>query len=461
MKSKHLDILVVDDEEDICELLSGILADEGYQCRVANNGSQALREVKKIQPHVVILDVWLGDSEQDGLKILEIIKKDHPFVPVIMISGHSTIETAVKAIKNGAYDFIEKPFQTDRLMTVIARAIETASLKRQVKNLKKTNNSELCLSGSSTAILNLRLQLQELQNFDGSIFLSGQKGTGKEEISEKIHNDSNRKHMPYEVFSCERYHPTIVDAEFFGSEILKNGEKNTTVGAIERANGGTLYLNEIHMLPLPVQAKLQRVLQNQSFKRVGSDDEHKIDVRFIASSSEPTDDLIKQGTVRSDLIYRLSVKTLQVPSLKARSEDIAELTNLLAESVSQRSGQKAPKFTKDAIIVLQALEWPYNYLQLKNVIEALVYGLNENQDTISSETLKTFLSSQNVSQMNSHDLIIMPLREARESFEKQYLLSQINRFAGNVSSTAKFVGMERSALHRKLKSLGIENFRDF
>lgn len=459
------DILVVDDEKDIRELISGILTDEGYNCRVAADGVQALEEIKKRQPNLVILDVWLGDGERDGLKILEIIKRDHPYVPTVMVSGHSTIETAVAAIKKGAYDFIEKPFKTERLLTVVERAIESSSLKRENDELRQRAGGS-GLIGKSLAIEQIRQLVEEIAEGNSRAFITGQPGTGKETIAREIHKLSKRASLPFAVFHCGSVHPTAIEAELFGTEIQgHNQNEPRKIGIVEKTHGGTLYLEEIQLLPLPVQGKIVKLLQDGTFFRLGAKDPIKVDIRYFASTSENLNDLVQNGNLREDLYYRFTANHIRLPSLKERASDIPLLISHFMDSIAKSRCSIPRKIDDSSLTILQTYNWPGNVVQLKNVVEwLLIMAGGDPASPIMPEMLPPEIQEDAPLggnwQQKSADIIVLPLREARETFEKKYLLAQIQRFDGNISQTARFIGMERSALHRKLRALGVGDYRE-
>lgn len=457
------DILIVDDETDIRDLVAGILSDEGYGTRVAQDGTSALASIKFRQPTLVILDVWLGDGERDGIKILEIIKRDHPQVPVIMMSGHGTIETAVAAIKRGAYDFIEKPFETNRLLLLVQRALETAKLKRENAELKvKAGDLNSVLVGSSQSMTHIRQIIDRVAPTNSRLFLTGGAGVGKELVARRIHQLSRRCDAPFVVFSCATFHPDRLEAELFGTEIMDlDPSIPRKIGMLEQAHGGILYLDEVADLPLPVQSKLVRVLQENSFSRLGSNEKIDIDVRVIASTSCAIAQMIREGNFREDLFYRLNVVPLEIPHLVDRITDVPELITNFMEQTSRQHGRPPRIISEEAMVVLQSCQWPGNVRQLKNLIEWLVImAPGEPKDPITINMLPPEIRSDVTMPNVSHpNIVVMPLREAREAFEREYLLAQVTRFGGNISKTAKFVGMERSALHRKLRALGVNEGR--
>lgn len=459
------DILVVDDEKDIRDLISGILEDEGYSTRLAANGLEALDAIKTRRPALVVLDVWLGDSERDGIKILDIIKRDHAYVPVVMISGHGTIETAVTAIKKGAYDFIEKPFQTDRLLLIIERALESSRLKQENAELKTKTGIDLGLVGESQAISQIRQSIEKVASSNSRIFITGPSGSGKEMVAREIHKASPRSNSPFIILNCASMTPDQLEVELFGADVSGLAKDTPRkIGLIEQAHTGTLFLHEVTEVPLPTQAKLTRLLQDGAFCRLGSNKKIDVDIRIIASSSVEVAPLIEDGNFREDLYYRLNVVPFMMAPLCKRASDIPILAKILMEQVAGAKGVPSRRFTSEAIIVLQAYPWPGNIRQLKNVIEwVLIMSTGDPREPVTPEMLPAEVRSGvpfagEASQ--SQDIVAMPLRQARETFEREYLLAQVNRFGGNISQTARFVGMERSALHRKLKALGANESKD-
>lgn len=459
------DILVVDDEKDIRELVAGILEDEGYSCRLASDGVHALEEMRKRQPNLVILDVWLGDGERDGIKILETIKRDHPYVPTVMISGHSTIETAVAAIKKGAYDFIEKPFKSERLLLVVERAIESSSLKRENDELRvKTGDSAII--GKTAVIEQVRALIREMAEGNSRAFISGATGTGKEMVAREIHRLSRRASLPFTTFNCGSVHPSLIEAELFGTEIQgQNANEPRKIGLVERTHGGTLYFEEIQLLPLQIQGKIVRLLQDGTFFRMGSKDPIKVDIRYFASVSDPLSDLVSNGNLREDLYYRFTANHIKLPSLKDRASDIPVLIQYFMEQTAKSRASMPRKISDAALTTLQTYSWPGNINQLKNVVEwLLIMAGGDPLEPISADVLPPEIQNGaplgSSWQQKSAEIIVLPLREARETFEREYLLAQIQRFDGNISQTARFIGMERSALHRKLRALGVCDYRE-
>lgn len=456
------DILIVDDEADIRDQVAGILSDEGYITRQAVDGASALNAVKFRQPSLVILDVWLGDNERDGIKILEIIKRDHPYVPVVMISGHSTIETAVAAIKQGAYDFLVKPFDVERLLLVVSRALETAKLRRENAELKIKSGASVDLIGGSQPIIQIRQQIEKAAPTNSRILITGPSGAGKEVVARKIHELSRRYDGPFVVLNCASLHPDRLEAELFGTEIVGlDPSVPRKIGLLEQAHGGILFLDEITDLPLPTQSKLIRALQDQSFSRLGDHQKIEVDVRIIGATSANIQQAIKDGHFREDLYYRLNVVPIAIPSLQERVTDIPQLIHYFMQQAALAHGRPARILSEEATIVLQSYEWPGNIRQLRNVIEwILIMAPGGAKDVVTVDMLPPEIRSDtSFNYLGSPSIVVMPLREAREAFEREYLLAQVNRFGGNISKTARFVGMERSALHRKLRALGVHEGR--
>nr|WP_321457016.1 sigma-54 dependent transcriptional regulator [uncultured Cohaesibacter sp.] len=452
------DILVVDDEVDIRELVAGLLEDEGFDTRIASHSDEALELIEQRRPSLIFLDIWLQGSRLDGLALLAVIKQKHPELPVVMISGHGGVETAVAAIKRGAYDFIEKPFKADRLILVAERALEASNLKRKVKDLQSRSGGETKLVGSSSTMNNLRQMIQRVAPTNSRILISGQSGSGKELVARCIHQQSHRAESPFVVFSSIQFAIDDLELQLFGTEA--DGTTQRKVGAFEEAHGGTLYLEEIADLPGELQSKLTRVLTTGKFIRVGGDKPVQVDVRVISSTSRNMEGLITEGAFREDLFHRLSVVPLAVPPLAERREDIPELVLHFMEQLSTTAGLPARKIGADAMAILQAHNWPGNIRQLRNNIERLLILTKGDDnavitaDLLPSEVGETVPSIPGGGEAGEQ-IMSLPLKKAREVFEREYLKAQIARFGGNVSRTAEFVGMERSALHRKLKSLGV------
>lgn len=454
------DILIVDDEDDIRHLVAELLRDEGYTARTARNSDEALAEVATRLPDMVLLDIWLDGSRLDGMGILSEIVRDHPGLPVVMFSGHGTIETAVTAIREGAYDFIEKPFKSDRLLLVVRNAIEHAKLRREVADLKKRTGGDAELIGTSAAVRQLRHTIERVAPTNSRVLVTGPAGAGKEVAARRIHTQSRRADAPFVVLNCAIMTPDRVEAELFGAEPGALGpDTPRKLGLFEQAHSGTLFLDEVSDLPMETQGKVVRALHEQRFTRLGGERSIEVDVRVVAATNRDLASEIQSGRFREDLFYRLNVVPLRVPSLKERRDDIPELARHFMARAAAMSGLPPRSLGADALAVLQAGEWPGNVRQLRNVIEwLLIMAPGDAQTEIRAEMLPPELGAGAPALVNpSEDGEIMglPLRDAREVFERNYLKAQVARFNGNVSRTASFVGMERSALHRKLKSLGI------
>ena len=452
------DILIVDDEADICELVSGLLQDEGYTTRSARDSDAALSAIASRRPNLVFLDIWLQGSQLDGLQLLSAVKEQHPDLPVVMISGHGNIETAVAAIKQGAYDFIEKPFKADRLILVADRALETSRLRREVKELKALGPLPSSIVGRSPSVNQLRQTIDKIAPTNSRILIVGPSGAGKELAARTLHGQSGRANGPFVVINAAAITPDRMEIELFGVE-QTNGSQARKVGALEEAHGGTLFIDEIADMPRETQNKILRVLVDQTFQRVDGSTKVAVDVRIVSSTSRNIEAEISAGRFREDLYHRLSVVPVRVPPLAERREDIPDLVNYFMEQISQSTGLPQRKIGADAMAVLQSHDWPGNVRQLRNNVERLmILAGGDPNAAISASMLPQDVGSMVPSMPNGNggeQLMGLPLREARELFEREYLLAQISRFGGNISRTAEFVGMERSALHRKLKALGI------
>lgn len=455
------EILIVDDEADIRTLTAGILEDEGYETREAANSDTAIASVKSRPPGLVLLDIWLQGSKLDGLGILKEIKAAHPGVPVVMMSGHGTVETAVAAIKLGAYEFVEKPFKSDRLLLVVSRAIETARLRRENEELRARagTNIETDLIGRSPAVTLVRQTVDKVAPFNSRILITGPAGSGKEVVARLLHARSRRADGPFVVLNCATMAPGLVEEELFGTEGGVGGQPRK-IGTFEAAHNGTLFLDEVADMPLETQGKIVRVLQEQVFHRVGGSDRVQVDVRVVAATTRDLPQEIAAGKFREDLFYRLNVVPLAVPPLKARREDIPLLVEHFMQKIAEANGRSPRSVSEEAMVLLQSYEWPGNARELRNVIERLLIMTPGNGDgPISADMLPGEIAGSapiNADLGRSAEIMALPLREAREIFEREYLLAQVDRFGGNISRTAAFVGMERSALHRKLKGLGLQ-----
>lgn len=451
------DILIVDDEADIRELVAGILADEGHEPRLAADADQALASIDGRVPRLVFLDIWLQGSRLDGLALLDEVKKRYPDLPVVMISGHGNIETAVSATKRGAYDFIEKPFKVDRLIHVAERALETQRLKREVSELRKKNLDAPEFLGNSLIMNQLRQIIEKVAATNSRVMISGPSGSGKEMTARMIHALSARRNGPFVALNAAAITPEKMEMELFGTEMDGGARK---IGALEAAHGGVLYLDEVADMPRETQSKILRVLTEQKFERVGGASLVQVDVRIISSTAQNIESMIADGRFREDLFHRLAVVPVNVPPLSRRREDIPLLVEHFMRRIAAQAGIKLRPIGDDAMAVLQAHNWPGNVRQLRNNVERLLILTrddNNGGEPISADLLPAEIgdSLPRLAGEGDQHIMSLPLREAREMFEKEYLTAQINRFSGNISRTAEFIGMERSALHRKLKSLGL------
>ena len=455
-----LEVLVVDDEADIRELVAGVLEDEGYAVRSAADSTAALDAIDDRRPSLVLLDVWLQGSKLDGLQLLEQIKQRDPSLPILMISGHGNLDTAVAAIREGAVDFIEKPFKADRLLHLVGRATETDRLRRENVQLRQQVGPDDHLDGTSVAINTVRATLKRVAPTGSRVMITGPAGVGKEIAARMIHNWSPRSAAPFIVLSAAMMSPERVEEELFGSE--QGGVSRP--GLLEQAHGGTIFLDEIADMPPTTQAKILRVLTDQSYTRVGGQRAVKVDVRVLSATSRNLADEIAAGRFREDLYYRLNVVPVRIPPLRERREDIPELVNHFLARFAAEKRIQTPELSKEAMAALQAHDWPGNVRQLRNIIErTLILTPGDRVGCIEVDLLPPeIIDSQGSAGLGGASMAIMgsPLREARESFEREYLKIQIRRFSGNISRTASFIGMERSALHRKLKALGLGDKRD-
>lgn len=450
------DILIVDDEADIRELIAGILQDEGYETRLAHNSDSAVAEIDQRRPSLIILDIWLQGSKLDGLDLLNVIKERHPDVPVIIISGHGNIETAVAAIKRGAYEYIEKPFKADRLLLVVGRALEATRLRRENEDLKGRAGADTELIGSSAAMRQLRQLLKKIAPANSRVLISGPMGSGKELAARTLHAFSTRSTGPFVTLSAATMAPERMEEELFGVEDINGSGRR--VGALEEAHGGTLYIDELADMPIETQGRVLRVLVDQTFQRVGGAKKVKVDVRVVSSTSRDLSTLISSGRFREDLYHRLSVVPVQVPALAERREDIPDLVSHFARSYSLAAGQPLRRIADDALALLQTRDWTGNVRELKNNVERImILAGGDTASEITAAMLPSDVGAQsgNAQAIGGEHLLVLPLREAREAFERDYIAAQLSRFGGNISRTSNFIGMERSALHRKIKLLGL------
>ena len=449
-----LDILIVDDERDIRELVAGVLSDEGYECRTAADSTSALQAVDEKRPSLVLLDVWLHGSQLDGLEVLDAIKAREPELPVIIFSGHGNIDTAVSAVSRGAMDFIEKPFEAERLLLLVERATETEKLRRENSRLRAKTIETGEFTGNSVAINSVRATLKRVAQTGSRVLITGPAGAGKEVAARLLHSWSTRADKPFVTVNSARITPERFEEELFGEE---SEGKLIRPGLLESADGGTLYLDEIADMPLSTQARILRVLTEQSFVRVGGSRQIGVDVRVVSSSARDLSREMEEKSFREDLFYRLNVVPVEIPSLAERRDDIPALAEYFFARYAAEQGIRPPKISEEAMAALQAYDWPGNVRQLRNVVErTIILTPRDKIDTIEAEMLSEEVTGGGDSGSSGvAGLMGAPLREARESFEREYLSVQIRRFSGNISKTASFIGMERSALHRKLKLLGM------
>jgi two-component system nitrogen regulation response regulator NtrX len=451
-----LDILIVDDEADIRELVAGVLGDEGFETRTAAHAEGALMALAERRPSLVILDVWLQGSSMDGIELLDAMKSRDPTLPIVVISGHGNLDTAVAAIKRGAYDYIEKPFQAEQLLLVVRRATETERLRREYEALKERVGVDIELTGTSPQINQVRATLKRVAATGSRVLISGPAGSGKEVAARLLHQWSPRIDAPFVVVSAARMTPERVEEALFGVE---EGGENVRAGLLEQAHGGTLFLDDVADMPMTTQAKILRVLTEQVFQRVGGARWVRVDVRVISATSRDLAAEIAAGRYREDLYYRLNVVPVRLPPLSERREDVAELARYFLARYAAERGMPTPDLSEDAVAALQTYDWPGNVRQLRNVIErTMIMAPSTSMATLEIDMLPSEVTAEPSRLMPgqaARSIMGTPLREAREAFEREYLRAQIRRFSGNISRTAAFIGMERSALHRKLKALGL------
>lgn len=449
-----LDILVVDDERDIRDLVSGVLSDEGYECRTAADSTAALAAIDERRPSLVLLDVWLHGSEMDGLEVLDAIKAREPELPVIIFSGHGNIDTAVSAVSRGAMDFIEKPFEAERLLLLVERATETERLRRENTRLRQGFTRGEEFTGNSVVINQVRATLKRVAGTGSRVMINGPAGAGKEVAARLLHSWSPRSDSAFVIVNSARITPERFEQELFGEE---SDGKLVRPGLLEMADGGTLYLDEVADMPLSTQARILRVLTEQSFVRVGGCRQIGVDVRVVSSTSRNLEHEMEHKNFREDLFYRLNVVPVTIPSLAERRDDIPALAKHFFTRYAAEQGIVAPDLTEESMAALQAYDWPGNVRQLRNVVErTVILTPRERLDAVEPDMLPSEVVGGKLGGATGVSaMMAIPLREARECFEREYLSVQIRRFSGNISKTASFIGMERSALHRKLKLLGM------
>ena len=452
----NTEILIIEDEADIRSLIAGILSDEGFAVREAATSEEAIERFRERKPSLIVLDVWLKGSGMDGIELLDRFKASDADIPVIIISGHGTVETAVSAIRKGAYDYIVKPFKSEKLIVTAQRAVESSRLKQENAELKDRSGSEDLIIGTSPIISQVRQRIDRIAPTNSRVLITGPSGSGKELFARLLHQKSARARGPFKAVNAASMVPERVEEVLFGSE--DNTGNTIKTGLLEKAHFGTLYLDEVSDMPLETQGKLLRLLVEQRFTRLGGQDDVQVDVRLITSTSRDLEALTRLGTFRNDLFHRLNVMPLAAPPLTERREDIPALVEYFIGRLTASTGLPARKIGDDAMAALQAHDWPGNVRQLRNNVERLlILATGDPTTPITLETLPPEVSvvRSNGSNDSNEKMISMPLRDAREHFEREYLSTQIERFGGNISRTATFVGMERSALHRKLKSLGV------
>ncbi|MDR0631121.1 MAG: sigma-54 dependent transcriptional regulator [Holosporales bacterium] len=456
-----VDVLIVDDEADICELVGGILTDEGYNARFVLDGVQALESIKARQPGLVILDVWLGDGSRDGLKILETIMRDHPYVPVVMMSGHSTVETAVAAIKMGAYDFVEKPFQSDRLLLVVKRAIEAAKLHRELDELKVRAPFLCSLIGVSHEIQEIKQQLHAVAPTNSRMCIHGPVGCDRADIARFVHNLSLRADQPFFSMNCLLSPPQQIEVELFGLETIRSDDHTPRkIGLLENAHNGTLFIDEISNLSMGAQARLLKFLQTSEFTRTGGSTPVSVNVRILTGSSRTPGELLNSDDFFPDLYHRTHVTSVSVPPISSRREDIALLSKHFLSAIAAAQNIPIKSLSAEALALLESYSWPGDVQQLKNVLEgSLILAINNGSNSINVDDIPAeILLGNEFSQewdKKGPTIAFLPIKEAKDAFEREYLLAQLKRFGGHISHMSKFIGMDRTALHKKLRNLGI------
>ena len=459
MLKNKISILVVDDEIDICEMVAEILKDENYNAIIATNYDMAVNILKNENINLLITDIWMNNNTNAGLELLNYSQDYDPLIPVLMMSGHGNIETAMKAAKNGAYDFIEKPFKAERLILLVEKALQDRNLKLKVLDFELKENKRMELVGKSVLFKNIKQNIDKISSTNSRVLIRGASGSGKELIARWIHKKSNRKNFPFIVASCATLSPERVEQVLFGWNEINNDQKNnqSNVGLFEQANHGILFFDEICDLPIQTQGKLVQAIQDQSFYKIGSNKKINVDVRIISASNKNLLKFIEDGLLREDLFYRLSVAPIDVPPLKKRGDDIIELLNHFLNYLSIDFGSNILKFSSETLVILKNYEWPGNVRQLKNTIEWLIimYGNQKNFTILPSHLPPEILGYNNDNSNTLSNQLSLSLKDARKAFEENYLKEQLKRFKGSIAKTSTFIGMDRSALHRKLKELDI------
>ena len=454
-------ILVVDDELDICEMVAETLKDEDYNAIIATNYNMAVDILKKENINLLITDIWMNNDTNAGLKLLNFSQNYNSLIPVIMMSGHGNIETAMKAAKNGAFDFVEKPFKAERLILLIEKALEDRNLKLKVLDFELKENERMKLVGNSATFKNIKQNLDKIAPTNSRVLITGPSGSGKELIARWVHKKSNRASFPFIVASCATLSPERVEQVLFGWNDITTADENnqSNIGLFEQANNGTLFFDEICHLPLKTQGKLVQAIQDQSFYKIGSNKKINVDVRIISASNNNLLDSIKNGSLREDLFYRLSVAPIVVPPLNKRGEDIVDLIDHLLNQLARDFGNNILKLSSETVVILKSYSWPGNVRQLKNTLEWLniMYGKQKDFEIFPSHLPPEILGyNKKEDSIRPSNHLNLSLKDARKIFEKKYLKDQLHRFSGSISKTSTFIGMDRSALHRKLKELDID-----
>ena len=461
MTKNKVSILVVDDELDICEMVAETLKDENYNAFIATNYDMAVDILKKENINLLITDIWMNNDTNAGLKLLNFSQNYNSLIPVIMMSGHGNIETAMKAAKNGAFDFVEKPFKAERLILLIEKALEDRNLKLKVLDFELKESERMKLVGNSATFKHIKQNLDKIAQTNSRVLITGPSGSGKELIARWVHKKSNRVSFPFIVASCATLSPERVEQVLFGWNDTTTADENnqSNIGLFEQANNGTLFFDEICDLPLKTQGKLVQAIQDQSFYKIGSNKKINVDVRIISASNNNLMDFIKNGSLREDLFYRLSVAPIVVPPLNKRGDDIVDLIVHFLNQLAKDFGNNILKLSSETFVILKSYSWPGNVRQLKNTLEWLniMYGKQKDFEIFPSHLPPEILGyNKKEDSIHTSNQLNLSLKDARKIFEKKYLKDQLNRFSGSISKTSTFIGMDRSALHRKLKELDID-----